>query len=448
MAAAERLGREGGGRVRVTLLEAKRMCGGRAGSFDDGDRREVDYCQHVAMGCCTNLLDLLRRSDLLRYWRRFEELSFHHPDHPPSRFRPAKWLPAPLHMAPTLPAIRYLSWRQRAAVTRAVAKLWFTPEDRLRDVTAGGWLRRHGQDAETVERFWAVILVSALGESVDAVSMASARKVVIDGFAAHRDAADVWVPGLPLSEMFGRRLVDAVRKLGVEVRTGTAVSAVGRDGDGTWRVAAGEEAVLGDRVVLATAWHRWGGLVDADTRRDLPWLENVDAVEGSPITGLHLWLDRPLLDRPHAVLVGTVAQWAFADPIEEPADGPPRAHDPAGGSEFYVQVVISASHRERRWDRERLADVVVAELNAEFAAGREPARLVRHRVVTDPRSVYSVTPKVESMRPEVEDPATPGLLFASDFARTGWPSTMEGAVIAGRQAAAAAMGSEQLTANR
>ncbi len=50
--------------VRVTLLESRFALGGRAGSFEDGESGEgelLDNCQHVLLGCCTNLMDLYRR---------------------------------------------------------------------------------------------------------------------------------------------------------------------------------------------------------------------------------------------------------------------------------------------------------------------------------------------------------------------------------------------------
>jgi peptidoglycan/xylan/chitin deacetylase (PgdA/CDA1 family) len=48
--------------VRVTVLETRRKLGGRATSFTDPRTGEVlDNCQHVLMGCCTNLLDFYER---------------------------------------------------------------------------------------------------------------------------------------------------------------------------------------------------------------------------------------------------------------------------------------------------------------------------------------------------------------------------------------------------
>jgi uncharacterized protein with NAD-binding domain and iron-sulfur cluster len=60
--------------------------------------------------------------------------------------------------------------------------------------------------------------------------------------------------------------------------------------------------------------------------------------------------------------------------------------------------------------------------------------LLASRVVTDPQSVFSIRPEVDAARPD-SPTALPSLHLAGDFVQTGWPATMEGAVISGRKAA-------------
>jgi uncharacterized protein with NAD-binding domain and iron-sulfur cluster len=73
-------------------------------------------------------------------------------------------------------------------------------------------------------------------------------------------------------------------------------------------------------------------------------------------------------------------------------------------------------------------------------------------VVTDPKSVFSIRPEVDAIRPAALTDL-PWLLLAGDWTQTGWPATMEGAVISGRIAADAALkrfglpGSESAPAN-
>src|SRR5437016_14567117 len=87
----------------VTLLEARRTLGGRAGSFQDPQTgEELDNCQHVLLGCCTNLLDFYRRlgvSHLIRH-----EPTVHFLDARGRRYdlwAVGGW-PAPLHLGPSM----------------------------------------------------------------------------------------------------------------------------------------------------------------------------------------------------------------------------------------------------------------------------------------------------------------------------------------------------------
>src|SRR6185369_14551511 len=58
----------------VTLVETRKRLGGRATSFVDPDTgRVLDNCQHVLLGCCTNLIDLYGRlhvADKIEWHRR------------------------------------------------------------------------------------------------------------------------------------------------------------------------------------------------------------------------------------------------------------------------------------------------------------------------------------------------------------------------------------------
>ena len=452
MAAAELISRIAPS-IKLTLLESKRILGGRAGSyFDPETASEVDYCQHAAMGCCTNLIDMLQRCGLDQHFRRYQKLTFLHPDHPPSHFAPNRFLPPPLHLLGAIGAQRYLSGRQKREIKSGLWKLMRTTTSTLGDVRAAQWLAHAGQRHDTVRDFWDVILVSALGEQTDRVSMAAARKVFIDGFANTRGASDVLVPTLPLADLFGRLLAKVLVDRNVDVRTGQSVRQISPDSN----VVTTSEQLNADAVIAAIPWHQISRLFDQwpDAQlTKLPKFETFSKIPSSPITGLHLWFDRPITDLDHAVMVGTVSQWLFRDPCRRSSAydspeatgsesarpntssiSPPSTDAP---EQHYYQVVISGSVDATSIEKQSLVDTVLAELRHAFPAAGD-AKLLRHRVITDPKSVFSIRPEVDAIRPAAET-GLPWLYLAGDWTNTGWPATMEGAVISGRAAATAAL---------
>jgi uncharacterized protein with NAD-binding domain and iron-sulfur cluster len=154
---------------------------------------------------------------------------------------------------------------------------------------------------------------------------------------------------------------------------------------------------------------------------------------GSPITAVHLWFDQKIFDLPHAVLVGRVSQWIFQGEEDNSVSSEKSCRAPAKEVEHHCQVVISASRGICDGDRKELLETVVNELQEIFPKARG-ARLMRSRIVTDPTAVLSVRPGIESVRPHATTPVE-NLFLAGDWTQTGWPSTMEGAVRSGRQAA-------------
>src|ERR1700731_815506 len=71
----------------ITLVEARGRFGGRAGSFvDSATGQLIDACQHVSMGCCTNLAHFFKRVGIDHFFKPQPCLYFMTKDRTVSRF--------------------------------------------------------------------------------------------------------------------------------------------------------------------------------------------------------------------------------------------------------------------------------------------------------------------------------------------------------------------------
>jgi squalene-associated FAD-dependent desaturase len=411
---------------RIELFEAKRRLGGRAGSYFDRESGEwIDHCQHVAMDCCTNYLDFCRRTEIDELFDRYRELVFIGPDGSRSRFAPSRWLPAPLHLAPALYGLNYLSLAEKLAIARAIWRLMrWSNTDEANSPTVLAWLSSQHHPPRAIERFWQVVLVSALGESLDRASLAAARKVLLDGFLAHRDASHILVPRVSLAELYDERVANWLRARGVAIHLESPVAQILAASDRVTgiRLAGGEERSSAV-VILAVPWQRAADLLPVDLLDQLPLVKQAQSLPSAPISAVHLWFDRPITDLAHAVLVGRLSQWIFQR----------RRSDNDSFPSHYYQIVISASHDLAARDRQSVLDEVLADLRALFPAARQ-AQLVRSKLITEHDAVFSMRPGLSPLRPTAET-AIPNLFLAGDWCATGWPATMEGAVRSGYLAA-------------
>lgn len=432
--------------VPVTLVETKNRLGGRVGSYTDQTTgQSIDYCQHVGMSCCTNLRRLIQWLGQEDQWHLQKELHFFDPGQQRRTLRALPYLPAPVHLAAWLWNWPGLNLAERIGIARTMFALNRVPlvgprASMLDDTSALEWLRLRGQSDRALERFWATIVVSALGEELGRVGLLPMAKVFQDGFLRSVDAFHLLIPQRPLADLFGRQMESALTAAGVEVLLGTSVRGAQWAGPRCQAITLSDgRRIAAASVVIAVPWYAVKDVV-ADCP-DAPVQQvaaRANQLHSSPISGIHTWWDRAWLPASHAVLVGRQCQWIFPTAVAPQIEIQQHADLDSGidpMTEHYYQVVISASRCLPRGDIENVRRMIEEDLRAVFPEARS-ARLVRLKVVTDPQAVFSVTPGTDRLRPPAGSQLG-NLFWAGDWVQTGWPATMESAVLSGFSAAQA-----------
>jgi squalene-associated FAD-dependent desaturase len=262
-----------------------------------------------------------------------------------------------------------------------------------------------------------LVLTSALNESPDRIGLRYARKVFVDGFLRDRSGFVLQLPKVPLGRLYGEELQGWFTKRGGRLLFNCGVRALEMDDKSVRAVQTRQgETLSADWYVSAVPFDRLLELLPADLVDREPYFANLRRLETSPITSVHLWYDRSVLELPHVVLVDCIGQWVFD-----------RGRTDAG--EYYVQVVVSAARHFRDLGHEEVQRRIVAEMASLFPAAR-PEALRRARVVTEHAATFSAVPGVDRWRPAQASPIE-NLLVAGDWTATGWPATMEGAVRSG-----------------
>lgn len=411
---------------RVQLLERRPYLGGRASSYEHpGTGEVIDNCQHVLIGRCTSLVDLYRRLgalDAIRWYDRFTFLT------PGGRatILEAGSLPAPFHSSTSFLRAPAFSLRDKLAIASGLSHfLRGLPADDDEDFAH--WLKRHHQTQRAIDRFWRPVLVSALNEELGRISVHYAAKVFRESFLLSAESGRMGIPSIPLSELYNRAIgyIEA-RGGGVSLRTSVESLTPTENG---WHTAGGGQTFASDAVVLALPFEGMAALLPT-----LPHNAHAEELgahlgefEHSPITGIHVWLDREVTELDHAVLLDTTIQWMFNKSRLQPG------HRGSEGS--YLELVVSASRSLVPMSRQQIIDLAMRELALFFPAVAS-ARLLKAAVVKEVRATYSIRPGLDRLRPRAASP-WPGIFLAGDWTASGWPATMEGATRSGYLAAEA-----------
>jgi zeta-carotene desaturase len=449
---------------RVTLLERRPYLGGRASSYEHpGTTEIVDNCQHVLFRVCTNLVEFYSRIGVEDKIRWYDEMTFIEPGGRTSVMH-ASPLPAPLHTAPSFLRFPFLNAKDKFAISRAIASLTLTTQ---RDTGQSfmDWCRRHAQTENAIERFWKPILVSALSEDLDLISISYAAQVVRESMKSPA-ARHMGVPNIPLTELYNKS-GDYVRARGGEIRFRNSLEAFSPGPNKVQVSIAGREEgpkeESFDYLILALPFNTIARVLP-ETPEAAPLRENLAHFESCPITGIHLWFDRQISDLDHAVLLDRTVQWMFhksrllstrrkAVDSSEGAVGRDQHANAREGHDFsatntssenwalapnvpsYIELVVSASKSLVDKSRAEIVDLALKEVR-EFFPGARGANLVKSTVIKEIHATYSPRPGIDAYRPP-QATAWPRVFLAGDWTATGWPATMESAVRSGYLAAEA-----------
>jgi squalene-associated FAD-dependent desaturase len=469
---------------RVTLFEKRPFLGGRASSWEHpGTGEVVDNCQHVLFRVCTNLLEFYDRIGVADQIRWYDEMTFIEPGGRTSVMKSSP-LPAPLHTAPSFLNFSFLSAPDKFAIARALVPLTLTNQ-RDTGQSFQHWLDQHGQTKQAIDRFWRPILVGALSEDLDLISISAAAQVVRESMKSPA-ARHMGVPTVPLTDLYNKA-GDYIRARGGELHFREPIEGFAthesrvqlqlrnqetRHNDPN---ESGNEAgapplsprnLQGqggdfDYLILALPFDALDKVLP-DTPESAPIREQITHFETAPITGIHLWFDRQISDLDHAVLLDRTIQWMFHKSRLQPmrteakreretnrGEGREReGHDfsravnasntnpaLAAGGGSYIELVVSSSKSLIDKSRAEIVDLALAEVREFFPAARE-ANLVKSTVIKELHATYSPRPGIDDHRPTAIT-AWPRVFLAGDWTATGWPATMEGAVRSGYLAAEA-----------
>lgn len=441
VAAAVRLADYG---VKVTLVETRKRLGGRATSFVDPATGQIlDNCQHVLLKCCTSLLDLYRRLGVTDHIEWHRTMYFQSPDLPDGEYDvlTADDLPAPVHMSRAILAFRSLTWPEKIAISRAMAEImWMGKKGRekLYDISFAQWLSQQNQPAGAIEKFWSVVVISAINELPDRMAAAYAIQVFQEGFLNHEDAYVMGLSKVPLVALYDAAEAVLAKAGGGVMLSTSAEGFEFADGLVTGLRIDGGRTLTGDAYISAVPFDRVLKLVTPAMRQADTRFDGLDRIGVSPIIGIHLYLhatrDQPAMALPHLVLMKSPIQWVFNKGVEPlPADAR-RSRLPGDVTHVqHLHGVVSAAHAMVDWPAERIVDLMAREVMTAIPEVR--GRLVVHsRVVKEKRATYSAGPGFERLRPDSRG-AIKNLLLAGDWVRSGWPATMEGATRSGYLAA-------------
>jgi squalene-associated FAD-dependent desaturase len=418
----------------VTLVEARPLLGGKTWSFRDAQTdMPVDNGQHVFLGCCASYQQFLQRLGIARATHlqpRLRVPIFAYGYRPATLEASRIPLPAPLHMLASFLRLPMLSWREKLQAAQtliAIARAGRSGRSAYDHLSFADWLRQRGESDNTIKYLWNLITLPTLNEDCEHASAGLALMVFQEGLLRHAGGAHIGYATVGLSELLCDAAARYLRARGASVRLGARVVALEMEEDQLVgaRLADGE-VLPASQIVLALPHYALAALAPPAYRCH-PFFTRAAQLAVSPIVGVNLWLDRVALREPLAAVIGHKdSYWVFDK-------GALLGLDMKDGQ--YLTVSISGARGYLDQTREQIISQVRGDLEAVLPALRD-AQITHALVIKERQATFAAAPGSLAQRLPTETPVR-GLFLAGAWTDTGWPATMEGAVLSGHAAARA-----------
>jgi uncharacterized protein with NAD-binding domain and iron-sulfur cluster len=241
-----------------------------------------------------------------------------------------------------------------------------------------------------------------------------------NGLLGRPGDAAIGLSRVGLSSLNGEPARRFIEERGGELKLGKAVKSLGViDGLVSGVQLSDGVPVMADAYVSALPFQVLLQVLPDEVAHD-PFFSKAAELRSSPIVGIHLWYDRPIMVQEFVAFLDSPVQWVF---------NKSRIQGDDAGDGQYVCISLSGAWQYIDTPKNDLRELFVSEMARLFPRARG-ASVERFLVVKEPHATFRSVPGAAGHRLPQETPI-PNLFLAGEWTETGWPSTMEGAVRSG-----------------
>jgi squalene-associated FAD-dependent desaturase len=431
---------------RTLVLEQHRHSGGRTYSFIDSETGDsIDNGQHLMMGCyhATRQYMSIIGTEYLTFLQPSLRIEFLHTSKKSSCLA-CPQLRAPLHLLGGLMRFKGVPMKNRMEMLIAAKQLLFTSlskEQELDKLNVEEWLVKSGQSDLSRKFLWDVITIGALNNHPKNVSALMLFRVLRAAFLGKRENSSLLIPRAGLSDVLVNPAVEFIRRNGGDVLLNTEVSQLHFEGKNIVSVSTQDGKEFRANIFLsAVPWFGFERMLsNSGIRSELTVktssreVYDHDRFKASPIISIHLWLDRIILEKEFAALIDTRVQWVFNKSWKpgSPLGSEAKKEQKENGQ--HLSLVISGAQEFIDRSKEELIAIAMEDLRCVLPKAKD-ANVIHSLVIKEKRATFTPSPGFEAMRPLPETTFS-NLFLAGDWTNTGFPATIEGAVLSGKKAA-------------
>jgi squalene-associated FAD-dependent desaturase len=406
--------------IDVILIESSPHPGGRVYSYFDSQLGDyVDNGQHILASWYYSTLELLRITGTINKLKFQEQMEVNLADIRGEQFLfKCPKLPPPLHLLSGIWKYKALKLNDMLGIIRLVNFLLLKKyeDDELKAIDLTELFNITNQPQNLIKMFWEPFVLAVFNSKPKDVCAWYFSNIVRNGFFK-KDGANLILPLDSLNSIFVDGCVKYLDERKAPVMLQTRVNCFNFNNNKVKSVIlSGGNEIKADYYISAVPFFEFKNIVGDDIfTKHYNGINNLTA---SPIINIHHKIKnngKEVLNCDFIGMLGTVMQWVFKV------------------KEDRICMIISSANEEIDMDKEELLEMSKKELNQCLPAFKD-VEFVYSRVIKEKRATFLPDIKSIGSRPSNKT-MFDNFFIAGDWTDTGLPSTIESAVLSGKNCA-------------
>ena len=397
--------------LNALIIEKSSYLGGRAFSFEDPlTGNLIDNGQHVIVGACKEYLNLLKETNNSENLLQIKNYQVPVIKNNKVSMLGSKFFGGSLGLFISLIKYKHLNIKEKVSLIRLLLKIKYINLNTNREKKFKIWLKKNNQSDSTIKFFWDIFLKPALNEKIETIETKPALFVIKETFFS-KNPQIFGLPKVNLSTLWDN--FEKSNSNNILKKTIVKKVNVYKDQIKNIVLNNGEE-LTANNYIFATQYSSIQKIFkDSNIKGNFK-----NKLETSPILGIHFWFKDKVTDDRYIASVDSEIQWIF---------NTSKNHN---NNENHIVISQSASEKWMKMDKGEIKKIFLKELNLIYPKANQK-NLKKFSIVKQRDATFLCNEKNELIRNSIPLDLK-NIYYSGDWRNTSWPSTMESAVISGK----------------
>ena len=397
--------------LNALIIEKSSYLGGRAFSFEDPlTGNFIDNGQHVIVGACKEYLNLLKETNNSENLLQIKNYQVPVIKNNKVSMLGSKFFGGSLGLFISLIKYKHLNIKEKVSLIRLLIKIKYINLNTNRERKFKIWLKKNNQSDSTIKFFWDIFLKPALNEKIETIETKPALFVIKETFFS-KNPQIFGLPKVNLSTLWDN--FEKSNSKNILKKTIVKKVNVYKDQIKNIVLNNGKE-LTANNYIFATQYSSIQKIFkDSNIKGNFK-----NKLETSPILGIHFWFKDKVTDDRYIASVDSEIQWIF---------NTSKNHN---NNENHIVISQSASEKWMKMDKGEIKKIFLKELNLIYPKANQK-NLKKFSIVKQRDATFLCNEKNELIRNSIPLDLK-NIYYSGDWRNTSWPSTMESAVISGK----------------